>query len=95
MRDTLPNKPFKNECGIVNLDSSNNSGTHWVAYAKVNTYVEYFDSYGNLKPPQEIIKYLGSSIFYNYENIQRNNTFNCGHLCIDFLSQFWRRANKL
>lgn len=89
MRDKLPKKPFKKECGIINLDSSKNPGTHWVAYGKVYNYVEYFDSYGNLKPPVELIKYLGSSIFYNYDNLQRDNTYNCGHLCIEFLRRFW------
>lgn len=57
MRDTLPSKPRKIECAVLNLDTSNNSGTHWVAYAKQNDYVEYFDSFGNLKPPLELIKY--------------------------------------
>lgn len=91
MRDTLPKKPFKKECGIINLDSSENGGTHWVAYAKCDDYVEYFDSYGNLRPPKELIKYVGSFIFYNYDNIQRDNTFNCGHLCIKFIIEFWMR----
>lgn len=91
MRDTLPKKPFKKECGVINLDSSENSGTHWVAYAKSYDYVEYFDSYGNLRPPKELIKYIGSFIYYNYDNIQRDNTFNCGHLCIKFITEFWMR----
>ena len=29
--DTLPKKPNKKECGIVNFDKSGGLGTHWVA----------------------------------------------------------------
>lgn len=90
MRDELPRKPRKTECGIINLDSSNNKGTHWVAYAKVDNYCQYFNSYGNLKPPLELVKYLKNIVInYNYERYQRYNTVNCGHLCIQFLKKFW------
>lgn len=92
MRDELPQSPLSKECGVLNLDSSTNSGTHWVAYAKINDYIEYFDSYGNLKPPKEFIDYVGSKICYNYHNIQRNNTYNCGHLCLKFLCTFWGKT---
>lgn len=36
MRDTLPGKVNDVECGVVNLDISRNSGTHWVCYYKNN-----------------------------------------------------------
>lgn len=96
MRDELPKHPHKKECGIVNLDSSKNPGSHWVAYAKYNNHVEYFDSYGNLKPPKELIQYVGSEMYYNYENIQRDHPYNCGHLCLKFLNKFWhdKKINK-
>ncbi|CAK1593120.1 unnamed protein product [Parnassius mnemosyne] len=45
MRNNLPLKPRKIECGILNLDSYRNSGTHWVAFVKHNKYVEYYDSF--------------------------------------------------
>ena len=32
--DTLPKKPNKKECGIVNFDKSGGPGTHWVAWYK-------------------------------------------------------------
>lgn len=90
MRNELPTNSQKKECGIINLDSSQNNGTHWVAYAKINSYVEYFDSFGDLKPPKEFVKYIGNDIKYNHENFQKNNPYNCGHLCIKFLNNFWR-----
>lgn len=88
MRDTLPrNQTAKIECGILNLDIEKNQGTHWVAYIKNGNTAEYFDSFGNLKPPYELVKYLGKSvnILYNNENFQKFNQKNCGHLCLEFL----------
>lgn len=91
MLDSLPNRPRKIECGIVNLDLSTGRGTHWVAYYKHNHDKEYFDSFGNLQPPLELLKYLGTNIKYNYNQHQKFNTFNCGHLCLKFLYEI---ANK-
>lgn len=92
MRDRLPHKPKPIECGIVNLDSYKSHGTHWVAYAKINNYCEYFDSFGDLKPPTEFVKYMnGNEINYNYTRFQNFNTVNCGHLCLNFLNNFWNK----
>lgn len=90
MRDKLPKKILINECGIVNLDLSTGSGTHWTAYGKKNTEILYFDSYGSLKPPIELYKYFTSdsssnTIKYNYNTIQKPNSVLCGHLCLTFL----------
>lgn len=86
MRDNLPKKIKSKECGIVNLDSAKNIGSHWVAYIKKGNYAEYFDSFGNLRPPKELIKYLNTeNIVYNYSRFQKFNSVNCGHLCIQFL----------
>lgn len=85
MRNSLPKIPLEQECGVVNLDDINGAGTHWVAYYKNHDYKEYFDSFGNLQPPLEIINYLKLPIAYNYERKQKFNTFNCGHLCLKFL----------
>lgn len=60
MRDALPRgKPRKNERAVVNLDGRAGRGTHWVAYKKEGNRVAYFDSFGDLKPPAELIEYLG------------------------------------
>lgn len=92
MRDALPSKPRKIECAVLNLDSSANPGTHWVAYVKHNDYCEYFDSFGNLKPPLELISYLRyMSINYNYMRYQKFGTINCGHLCLKFLRDYWKK----
>lgn len=87
MRDTLPKSgPFYNESGIVNLNTNSQPGSHWVSYKKKGHKVAYFDSYGNLKPPIELQEYFrGSQINYNHNSHQSYNSYNCGHLCLDFL----------
>lgn len=87
MRDELSQrKPWKIEKGIVNLDTSLGVGTHWVAYHKKGDKIFYYDSLGDLPPPEEIKKYLsGNSIYYNYNAEQKLNTSICGHLCLQFL----------
>lgn len=95
MRDGMPKRPFKRECGIINLDTSTGSGTHWTAYSKVDRSTNYFDSFGNLQPPIEFIKYLGSDsiVHYNYRKYQNYNTNNCGQLCLEFLYNFYNKKH--
>lgn len=89
MRNDLQRRrPWRFESGIVNLDDSRGPGTHWVAYVKRDQHCEYFDSYGNLRPPQEFFNYMSNdvtNISYNYSNIQNYKKYNCGHLCLRFL----------
>ena len=86
MRDNLPSNPRKYEYGIVNLDDSEGSGTHWVAYKKRCGEVEYFDSFGSLHPPKEVIHYFRNcNLMFNYDQYQTYNTYNCGALALTFL----------
>ena len=86
LRDILPKKPKKKECGILNLDDTTGSGTHWVAWYKNGTENKYFDSYG-LQPPNELVDYLHSPILYNTERVQPYDQVFCGHLCLYVLKQ--------
>lgn len=89
MRTSLPKKIFQKEAGIINLDNDIGPGTHWTAYKKNENQIIYFDSFGDLRPPKEVIKYFNSNgfckIFYNHDPFQTFNTYNCGHLCLSFL----------
>lgn len=90
MRDRLPTKIRRNECGVVNLDDNVGRGTHWTAYIKRGRNVKYFDSIGSLRPPLELINYFRSdgrlnTITYNSERYQSLNSYTCGHLCLKFL----------
>ena len=86
LRDTLPKRPKRKECGILNLDDTTGSGTHWVAWYKNGDEKKYFDSYG-LQPPNELVAYLRSPILYNTEQIQPYDQVFCGHLCLYVLKQ--------
>lgn len=94
MRDNLPkNGAHRFECGVVNLDSNLGRGTHWVAYVKEGRTVYYFDSFGNLKPPTDLVLYVTKKkepvkIYYNYVRYQKFNSYNCGHLCLEFLFRY-------
>ena len=79
--DTLPKKPNKKECGIVNFDKSSGPGTHCVAWYKNGKCKIYFDSYG-VRPPLEVVEYLGSPIHYNTDQLQPVVQVFCGHLCL-------------
>lgn len=91
MRDSLPARIRKmNERGIINLDGTDGPGTHWVAYIKKGDIVIYFDSFGNLRPSEEIVKYFKSAgndvvVKYNHESYQTYDSSNCGALCLNFL----------
>jgi hypothetical protein len=86
VRDGLPKKTKRKECGILNLDNSAGNGTHWVAWYKNDKYKYYFDSFG-IQPPLELIKYLKSPIHYSTERIQPDDQVFCGHLCLYVLKQ--------
>lgn len=96
MRDKLPRKKSKpkiKECLILNHGSSQTAGTHWTALTKNHNQAYYFDSFGKLPPPLEVIDYLGDDIqlYYNTKKYQDYNTNICGHLCLRFLYDFWRK----
>jgi hypothetical protein len=100
MLDTLPKGgPWKNEQSVVNLQRSSGKGSHWVAFAKHSESVYYFDSFGNLPPPPELIMYWKMSgrrvrVQYNYKRKQPFNSVQCGALCLRFLVTQNKNDNK-
>jgi hypothetical protein len=103
MRDELPSSPRKKESGIVNLNTSKQRGSHWVAYYKDGAKRIYFDSFGQITP-LEIQKYLktkkefeekDSVIKRNTDIVQKPNTNICGHLCIYVLDNLSKGKNFL
>lgn len=88
MIDSLPEKIWKNETAIVNLDRSSGPGTHWVCYKNLKNNVYYFDSIGNLPPPIELLKYFRNTkkLLYNVIRHQDWDSSVCGHLCLEFLA---------
>lgn len=98
MRDTLPTKNphTKKECWILNHGSSQTNGTHWTALARNYNIAYYFDSFGKLPPPFEVIDYLSDDvhIYYNVNRYQNYGTNICGHLCLKFLYAFWQYEKR-
>ena len=87
MRDELKGKIPKNkECGIINLNTSRENGSHYCCWYKNGNKKYYFDSFGTV-PPKEIIKYLGSPIMYSTYQIQQFNDTNCGEWCLYVLKE--------
>ena len=85
MRNGLPKRSLKTECGILNLDVEHGSGTHWTCWYKLDsTHCYYFDSYG-LTSPSEFDYYIKMDIQVSPYNIQRDYPNICGHLCLIFL----------
>ena len=84
--DTLPEKLYKKECGIVNFDKSGGPGTHWVAWYKNGRTKNYSNNYG-VQPPIEVVEYLGSPICYNINQLQPVGQVFCGHLCLYVLKE--------
>ena len=98
MRDTLPKMVYRKECGIVNFNTSDQVGSHWVCYYKNGMKRICFDSFGQVTL-DEIQKYLKTSKEYetgeeviqrNTDIIQRVNTHVCGHLCLFVLTSLTR-----
>ena len=91
MRDTLPKQTLHSvDCGIVNLNTASQSGSHLVCYYRNKSNRIYFDSFEQINPV-EVQRYLktGTEFVRSREVIQRNtdivqavNTRVCGHLCL-------------
>ena len=94
MRDTLPSKSWDRntpQFGIMNLNKSNQTGIHWVAWGYIpNNGVYYFDSFG-ADVPIELLKYLKTKeelakneglIQQNIYVVQKLGTSECGRLSL-------------
>lgn len=72
---------------ILNMSSSNHTGTHWIALHSIPNLIIYFDSFGEI-PPEEVIMFATNNnckIVYNDYIIQHLSDIDCGQLSILFL----------
>ncbi len=87
--DRLPEKVPRPFCLVVNTDSSDKPGAHWVAiFAGLEGTLDYFDSYGMrpLVPSiDEWISKVGGETNVNRRTLQGLMSATCGHHCIYFL----------
>ena len=95
MRDELPTKPHEQECGILNFNTHDQCGSHWVCWYKYGNDRFYFDSFGE-PPPIEMISYLktyeelikGSPVIQcSAVTVQHYRANECGSLCLYVLKR--------
>ena len=89
MKNELSGSPKNTECGIVNFQSNEMRGSHWVAYYKTADSKDYFDSFGG-PVLQEIRNYLGGPLYRSTIQVQKYDTTICGQLCL-----FWLKSIDL
>lgn len=91
MRDEM-NKLNEDGFYIINLDSSDNQGTHWTClyFHPLNSC--YFDSYGFV-PPLEVEQKIRPYI-YNDADIQDFNSEACGYYALAFIKFLHDKTNK-
>ena len=76
---------------VVNIDKSNQSGSHWIAINISNNQIYIFDSLGTitLTKPKFIFKFLSSfrttHQFYVTPQLQNPTYYTCGFYCLYFL----------
>lgn len=90
MSDTIPTNFKSSKQGIIiNLDSSEEIGSHWVAFWRnTDGSGEYFDSFG-APPPfhiQTSLEVLSQSeLIYSNVSLQHESSSSCGLYCIFFI----------
>ena len=93
MDELVKLSPSDNESYIVNLQNSNEHGSHWTSVYKNNKIISYFDSYG-APVPEEIRNRYKNNKIHNFQSedkkypdkpLQTYSQVICGHLCVLFL----------
>ena len=82
---------------IVNLQNSDENGSHWCCYYKYGKVKYYFDSYG-LDCPENVLTYLKPTsnsppLMISTFEIQKFDTKICGQLCI-YMLYYLERGEK-
>ena len=93
MRDELTGAVGEVECGIVNLNTSSEPGSHWICYHCIGKDRYFFDSFSE-PPPLELLGYLKSDSEWDMPVIKRNSltvqhaqSSECGSLCLYVLKK--------
>ena len=77
--------PRKHSPCIINLDSLENAGTHWVCCMPGGRALWYFDSFG-MGFPQEFKS--SKPVIWNSSQLQNIRSVLCGYYCLYFLHQW-------
>ena len=82
--DKLPPLP-QNGSYVLNLDNSDEPGSHWVVAWFYNDMTEYFDPFGLPPADKRCLHFLGPNMFYNTVKLQLLLSNACGFYCIYFV----------
>ena len=88
--DSIPKHSY-----VINLNESDEPGSHWVVMFFGSNLVLYFDSFG-LAPPQELLTLCekhGVNYAYNNTQYQALTSVLCGYYCLFFLNEIMREVN--
>jgi len=86
MKDEMPTN-LKEGNYIINLENSNQSGSHWTCFVKDKDDIFYYDSFGVIFPQNqyEIFKKNADNIYYIDEHDQFLDSTSCGWWVVTFL----------
>lgn len=90
-RDQIPKPPKMPAFYVVNYDSSDEPGEHWVAihiYGKKNG--EYFDPFGLPPLHPKLREFMHSNCKkwqYSIKDVQHAQSIKCGNFCVHFIKQ--------
>jgi hypothetical protein len=86
MKDEIPND-LKEGNYIINLENSNQSGSHWTCFIKDKNNVYYYDSFGVVMPQNlfNIAVKNNLNLYYIDKHDQNIDSTSCGWWCIAFL----------
>ena len=88
IKDCTPRHSF-----VINLNESDEPGSHWVAMFFGSDLILYFDSFG-LAPPQEVLMLCEKhrvNYTFNNTHYQEFTSVLCGYYCLFFLNEISRR----
>lgn len=80
---------------IVNTDSDNLRGKHWIAVYVTPHVTHVFDSFGRIYPPYLINKLSGRKLRFNRQVYQQRWTTNCGWWCLQWLETINMRYSSI
>ena len=97
-KDMLPLRPPRPSLYIVNQDTSDKAGSHWIVVfiGDREQPAEYFDPLGK-EPDKDFKKYLtcqSKSYMYNTQRCQNYMSNLCGHYCL-FYCYFRARGHAM
>ena len=90
-KDAIPSKLAKRKHGamIINMNNSNQGGSHWIAILLNKNNSIYFDSFG-IVPSNEVVAFMkqrGKPMYYVDRQLQNLTSSSCGWFCIHFIDE--------